>query len=100
MTAASTADTTAKTMVPSRVASTRLMRFMTVLSSSGHHGDASAEAGEVARLGGGAGPDAPHELDEVALDVAAGRHRVGAGVVESVAAARPPRHVEGAEVLH
>src|SRR3954469_20044300 len=43
--------------------------------------------------------DALHELDEVAGDEAAGRHRVGAGIAEAVAAAGPARDVEGAEVL-
>src|SRR3954452_14124037 len=86
-------------MVPSRVESTRLMRFMTVLSSSGHHGDTGAEAVQVAGLASAARADALHELDEVAGDEAAGRHRVGAGIAEAVAAAGPARDVEGAEVL-
>src|SRR4051812_45624479 len=75
------------------------MRFMTLLSSSGHHGDTGADAVQVAGLASAARADALHELDEVAGDEAAGRHRVGAGIAEAVAAAGPARDVDSAEVL-
>src|SRR3954471_17134009 len=103
---AASAAMAAKASVPSRVAKILRVACTEVLLSAGHDRNTGPEGAQVARLRAAARVEGLDVFDEVADDVAGVvvGHRVVAvalaRVVEALALAGPPRHVERGEVGH